>query len=259
MMAVKHESAAPVVVVTGGTSGIGKAVVEAGLAQGWVVVVVDVNAGALAEHRAAAGDRNGIHFLEADVASEAAVERAVEEIERDIGPIGGLVNSAGIGRDIPFLETDTATFRRIMEVNLVGSFVFGRQVATRMISRSRGSIVNIASVSGIMGNAGRVAYGASKGGVITMTRVMAVELAAAGIRVNAVAPGPVETAMVQQMHSPEVRRAWVQSVPQGRYGTAEEIASVIVFLLDDRLSSYVTGQTICADGGFTALGLGRAQ
>lgn len=257
---MEDTSAPRIVVVTGGTSGIGKAVVEAALIQDWVVVVVDVNAAALAEQRTAWGPkRAAVHFVEADVASEAAVELAVDAIERDIGPIAGLVNSAGIGRDIPFLQTDTATFRRIMEVNLIGSFVCGRLVAKRMSSRGGGAIVNVASVSGIMGNAGRVAYGASKGGVITMTKVMAVELATVGIRVNAVAPGPVETAMVQQMHSPEVRQAWVHSVPQGRYGTAEEIASVVMFLLDDRLSSYVTGQTICADGGFTALGLGKGQ
>lgn len=259
MTAMDKNSARTIVVVTGGTSGIGKAVVDAVLEQGWIPVVLDVNAAALADSRVAYGNAREIHFVEVDVAAEAAIELAVATIERDIGPIAGLVSSAGIGRDIPFLDTDAATFKRILDVNLIGSFVVGQQVARRMLQRGSGSIVNLASVSGIMGNAGRVAYGASKGGVITMTKVMAVELAAAGIRVNAVAPGPVETAMVQQMHTPEVRRAWVNAVPQGRYGTAEEIASVVVFLLDPRLSSYITGQTICADGGFTALGLGRGQ
>ena len=97
-----------------------------------------------------------------------------------------------------------------------------------------------------------MAYGASKGGVITMTKVMAVELAPLGIRVNAIAPGPIETPLVQEVHTPEVRAAWMTTVPQRRYGSPAEIAGAAIFLLDDRKSSYVTGQTICVDGGFTA-------
>jgi NAD(P)-dependent dehydrogenase (short-subunit alcohol dehydrogenase family) len=143
----------------------------------------------------------------------------------------------------------------MLEVNLIGSFVISREAARHMRARGAGSIVNIASVSGIMGNKGRVAYGASKGGVLTMTKVMAVELASIGIRVNAVAPGPIETPMVQEIHTPEVRAAWMTTVPQRRYGSPAEIAGAAIFLLDDRKSSYVTGQTICVDGGFTAAGI----
>jgi NAD(P)-dependent dehydrogenase (short-subunit alcohol dehydrogenase family) len=124
-----------------------------------------------------------------------------------------------------------------------------------MRARGSGSIVNIASVSGVMGNKGRVAYGASKGGVITMTKVMAVELASSGIRVNAIAPGPIETPLVQEVHTPEVRAAWMTTVPQRRYGSPDEIAGAAVFLLDQRKSSYITGQTICIDGGFSIAGI----
>ena len=118
-----------------------------------------------------------------------------------------------------------------------------------------GSIVNIASVSGVMGNEGRVAYGASKGGVITITKVMADELAPLGIPVNAVAPRPIETPLVKEVHTQEARAAWMSTVPLHRYGTPEEIAGAAVFLLDDSKSSYITGQTICVDGGFTSAGI----
>ena len=187
------------------------------------------------------------------------MEDAIDWVESEVGPIAGLVNSAGIGRDVPSLVTETGSFRRILEINLLGSFVAARRAAQYMLKRRSGSIVNIASVSGIMGNAGRVAYGASKGGVITMTRVMAVELAPYGVRVNALAPGPVETALTREMHTDATRQTWIGAVPMGRYGTTEEIASVAMFLLRDKESSYVTGQTICADGGFTVLGLPASE
>jgi len=143
----------------------------------------------------------------------------------------------------------------MVEVNLIGAFVACREAAHRMHERGAGSIVNIASVSGIPGNAGRVAYGASKGGVITMTKVMVVEFARLGIRVNAIAPGPIETPMVREVHTDQVRAEWMRTVPQRRYGTPEEVAGAAIFLLNDRRSSFVTGQILCVDCGFTAAGL----
>ena len=118
-----------------------------------------------------------------------------------------------------------------------------------------GSIVNIASVSGVRGNAGRVAYGSSKAGMIHMTKIMAVELAKNGVRINAIAPGPIETPMVRDMHSAATRQAWVDTIPQRRYGDAKDIANAALFLLDPAKSGYVTGQTMNVDGGFTAAGI----
>lgn len=244
------------ILVTGGASGIGLAIVEAVLREGWRAIVADREQTSLdhcREHLAQSGDR--VRFEALDVGDENAVVRSIARCASEFGPIGGVVNSAGIASDVPVLETSAALFRKILEVNLIGSFIVSREVARHMQDHGGGSIVNIASVSGIRGNSGRVAYGASKGGVITMTKVMAVELATKGIRVNAIAPGPVETPLVREVHTAEARAEWLNRVPMNRYGQPSEIAGTAVFLLDGSKSSYITGQTISVDGGFTAAGL----
>ncbi|MFL5135901.1 MAG: SDR family NAD(P)-dependent oxidoreductase [Microvirga sp.] len=244
------------VIVTGGASGIGLAVVEAILAEGWRAVVADLEQRNLDRCRdVLSPSNNRVRFERMNVADEDEVVRTVAACEAEFGPITGVVNSAGIGRDVPALDTSVDLFRRMLEVNLIGSFIVSREAAKLMQVRGSGSIVNIASVSGVIGNRGRVAYGASKGGVITMTKVMAVELASIGIRVNAIAPGPIETPLVQEVHTPEVRAAWMTTVPQRRYGSPDEIAGAAIFLLDQRKSSYITGQTICVDGGFSIAGI----
>ncbi|MET0428313.1 MAG: SDR family NAD(P)-dependent oxidoreductase [Microvirga sp.] len=244
------------VLVTGGASGIGRAIVDAVLAEGWNVVVADLDNANLERCRDELGSFAGrLRFEPMDVADEDAVIRAVSACEDGFGPLTGVVNSAGIGRDVPSLDTSVELFRRMLEVNLIGSFVVSREAARRMRERGGGSIVNIASVSGVKGNKGRVAYGASKGGVITMTKVMAVELAPLGIRVNAIAPGPIETPLVQEVHTPQVRAAWMSTVPQRRYGLPDEVAGTAIYLLDGAKSGYVTGQTICVDGGFSIAGI----
>jgi NAD(P)-dependent dehydrogenase (short-subunit alcohol dehydrogenase family) len=244
------------VFVTGGASGIGFAVVEAVLEQGWRAIIVDHNEQSLDLSRETLtryGDQ--ARFVQVDITNEDAVTEIVDRCEVEFGPITGVVNSAGIARDLPSLDTSADDFRRILDVNIVGGFVVSREVAKRMRARCSGAIVNIASVSGIRGNVGRVAYGASKGGVITMTQVMAVELAAFGVRVNAIAPGPIDTPLVREIHTEQVRAEWIKRVPQKRYGEPSDIANMAIFLLDNQKAGFVTGQTICVDGGFTAAGL----
>ena len=244
-----------VVLVTGGVSGIGQAVTRGLLEQGWKDLAADISQDALA---AAARElpAGRVRCVRMDVCDEKQVGDALAA-NADFGPLAGLVSSAGIGKEVSFFDTDAELMRRMLEVNLIGTFNVAKQAALRMRERGQGSIVNIASVSGIRGNVDRTAYGASKGGVITMTRVMAVELAEYGIRANVVAPGPVNTPMVARMHSAASRESWTNVVPQRRYAQPEELSGTIDWLLDEPRSSYVTGQVICVDGGFTAGGILR--
>ena len=245
----------PTVLITGGASGIGLAIVEAVLNSGWRAVAADIDPRNLASAQQALGARDDLRFVELDVADEAAEVALIADCARDFGPLAGVVNSAGIGRNVPALETSAALFRQVLDVNLVGSFLVAREAAKTMRDHGGGAIVNLASISGVTGNEGRAAYGASKGGVVVLTKVLAVEFAPLGVRVNAIAPGPIETPMVAAMLSDTDRAVWLDRLPQRRYGKPSDIASAALFLLDGEKSGYLTGQTICIDGGFSAAGM----
>src|SRR3954452_2759927 len=159
--------------VTGGGSGIGLAIVRALLDEGWRVVAADLVQGSLDQARQHLGGENKrVRFEQLDVTDEEAVKRAIARSDAEFGPLTGLVNSAGIAADVPCLETSTGLFRKILEVNLIGSFVASREAALRMREHGRGSIVNIASVSGIRGNTGRVAYGSGQSGGVPVAQGM---------------------------------------------------------------------------------------
>lgn len=238
-----------VILVTGGLSGIGAAVSDKLAAEGAQVIAADLTASETELTDAS------IAPLKLDVSDADSVQAAIATIVERHGRLDGLVNSAGIAREQPFLDTPIDAFDKIIAVNLRGSFLIGQAAARAMKDSGGGSIINIASVSGILGNSGRSAYGASKGGVITLSKVMAVDLAQFGIRVNVIAPGPVETPLVAQVHSAETREEWGRRVPMKRYGSPAEMAGAAVFLLSDE-SSYVTGHVLTVDGGFVAQGLG---
>lgn len=253
-----NETRDRVVVVTGGASGIGLACVERLIADGWRVAALDRDAAALAAVRRGFANNQAVHTAEIDVTDEAQVERVIGAVAERFGWLDGVVNSAGIAAVIPVLETPVDVFRKILDVNVVGTFLVGRAAARLMAAQGSGAIVNIASISGLRGSKGRAAYGASKGAVVTLTQVMAVDLARHGIRVNAVAPGPIDTPMVKAVHDAETRGAYLRHVPMRRYGSPAEIAGAVRFLLDDTLSSYVTGEIVAVDGGFRGAGLTEA-
>ena len=244
-----------VALITGGASGIGLAAAERLRAIGWKIAIADIGEAALARARESFGSETDVRIAKLDVTDEAAVEREIAAIEEDLGPIAGVVNSAGISADKHTMDTPVDLFRRILDVNVVGTFIVARAAARQMQKRERGAIVNVASVAGLRGSKGRSAYGSSKGAVIVLTQVMANDLARYGIRVNAIAPGPVDTPMVQAMHTDEDRRTWTHFIPMRRYGRPEEIAPTISFLLDDAQSSYLTGEIVAVDGGFAGAGI----
>ena len=249
------ESEAKVVVVTGGASGIGQATVTNLLEKGWRVAILNLEAPALGDTRSAYQGNADAFVGAIDVTDEDAVNKTIGEIENYFGPIHAVVNSAGIAADHHVFDTSPDLFRKILDVNVVGTFMVGKACATHMRDRGRGAIVNIASISGLRGSKGRSAYGASKGAVVTLTQVMANDLAEYGIRVNAVAPGPIDTPMVEAVHTQADRDLYHRFVPMNRYGKPEEIANVVAFLVDDTQSGYVTAEIIAVDGGFRGAGL----
>lgn len=239
------------VVVTGGASGIGEATVLALIDEGVTVTILDASADAIAraEDRLSGED---VLALICDVTDEEEVAECLSQAVDAFGPITGLVNCAGIARDIPAEKTSAEMFRQILDVNLTGSFIVCRAALDQMGDTL--SIVNLASVSGIRANAGRVAYGASKAGVILMSQVLANEWGASGVRVNVVAPGPVDTPLISSLHTVDDRKLWTAQIPLRRYGRTEEVASAILFLLSPA-AGYINGHVLTVDGGFSASGI----
>jgi NAD(P)-dependent dehydrogenase (short-subunit alcohol dehydrogenase family) len=239
--------------VTGGASGIGRAAAQRLATEGARVAILARDP---ARGRAAA-DALGVDLVVADVADEAAVERAAVEAEAKLGgPVDVLVNAAGTYRIQPLLELPAADWDALLAGNLRGAFLVGRAVAARLIAASQpGVIVNVASIAAFLADAVEPAahYGASKAGLLALTRQMAAEWGPHGIRANAVAPGLIDTPMLTMTPSTPEGRAFIDArVPLGRVGQPEEIAAVIAFLASDE-ASYVTGATLLADGGVTAL------
>jgi NAD(P)-dependent dehydrogenase (short-subunit alcohol dehydrogenase family) len=247
-----------VAIITGGASGIGRAVARRLSAEGAAVAVADASrsgAETLAKELTEAGAR--AIALQVDVSNSDEAARMVEGTLATFDGLDILIHSAGIGVERAFLETSPEEWRRIIDVDLSGTFYCCQAAAREMVKRGYGRIVTLASVAGLHGGMDRAAYGAAKGGVITLTKVMAVELAAHGITVNALAPGPIETEMVKKMHSPGTRRAYRAAVPLDRYGTPEEVADSALFLAGEA-AGYVTGHVLTVDGGFMAAGIRRA-
>jgi NAD(P)-dependent dehydrogenase (short-subunit alcohol dehydrogenase family) len=243
-----------VALVTGAARGIGLATAKRFLAEGWKVALLDIEAELLRGAVTALANPDNTLTLHCDVSDARAVADAMASMNARFGRLDALINNAGIAVFAPLLDTSDADWSRILQVNLTGPFLCTKAAAPLMRERG-GAIVNITSISAVRASTLRSAYGTSKAGLAHLTKQLAVELASLGIRVNAVAPGPVETAMAKQVHTPEIRADYHDAIPLNRYGLEEELAEAIFFLCSDR-SSYITGQVLAVDGGFDAAGIG---
>jgi 3-oxoacyl-[acyl-carrier protein] reductase len=237
-------------IVTGGASGFGEGIVRRFIAEGARVIIADLNAAAA---RALAGELGGAAIAaETDVADAASVALLFEASDRAFGGLGILVNNAGIGHTPRPMETlDEAEFDRLLAVNIKSVFLTARHAVPRMKQAGAGAILNIASTAGVSPRPNLTWYNASKGWMITATRSMAVELAPAGVRVNAINPVAGETPLLKTFmgeDTPEVRARFLASIPMGRFSTPADIASAAVFLCSDE-AGLVTGVAMEVDGG----------
>ncbi|TAI64517.1 SDR family oxidoreductase [Bradyrhizobium sp. Leo170] len=248
-------SSQKVALVTGAARGIGLATARRFLAEGWPVALLDIERELLSDAVASLKQAENTLALPCDVSDAAAVAAAVAAVEKRFGRLDALVNNAGVAVFAPLLETSDADWSRILAVNLTGPFLCAKAAAPLMREHGGGAIVNITSISAVRASTLRSAYGTSKAGLAHLTKQLAVELASLGIRVNAVAPGPVDTAMAKAVHTAAIRADYHDAIPLNRYGLEEELAEAIFFLSSER-ASYITGQILAVDGGFDAAGIG---
>jgi 3-oxoacyl-[acyl-carrier protein] reductase len=240
-------------IVTGAAAGVGRGIAMVLARRGAAVLVADID-GAAAEATAAAiraeGGRAAACAM--DVRAPEQAEAALDALAQRFGPVTIAVNNAGSTARRPFLEMELGFFEDLIRLNLTGVFITAQAAARRMVAAgTAGRIVNIASNSGIFGGVGRAAYSPSKAGIIALTQSMAVELGPHGIRVNAVAPGPVKTER-QPLDVPDV--AFTQRMSLARFGTPEEVGETVAFLASDR-ASFTTGHCYGVDGGLTVSGI----
>jgi 3-oxoacyl-[acyl-carrier protein] reductase len=237
-----------VALVTGGARGIGRAIGLRLAQEGAKVAIVDLaETGAATAREIAEATGRATTFARADVSKEGEAKAAVAAVEEALGPVDILVNNAGITRDGLVLMMTEADWDAVLAVNLKGAFVMSKAVLRGMIKRRRGSIISISSVVGRRGNAGQVNYAAAKAGLIGLTKSLAREVASRNIRVNAVAPGYIETEMTAALDE-KARNALISQIPLGRIGTPEQVADAVAFLAGES-ASFITGAVLAVDGG----------
>jgi NAD(P)-dependent dehydrogenase (short-subunit alcohol dehydrogenase family) len=242
-----------VIAVAGGASGIGRAVVNLALENSCLVAILDSNEGALdaavTEISTGGGQVKGYHL---DVRDATAVKQAVDAIERDVGPIYGLVNSAGISRPHLAENLSVTDWESVLDVNLKGSFLLAQEAGRHMLARRNGAIVLVSSVDGFGGHAARSHYTASKFGCIGLAKSLAIEWGRHGVRVNAIAPGIVDTPLLRaNIAAAHIEGVMLDRVPMARLSSGLDQARATLFLLSEA-ASYITGIALPVDGGLTA-------
>ncbi len=236
-----------VVIITGAARGIGYAIAETFVAEGARVIVIDISPEAVN----AAVEKLGASATGyvGNVTDSAGIEAIFNEVASKFGSIDCLINNAGVTRDNLMLRMKEEEWQMVLDINLKGAFICTQKVFKHMMKARKGSIINMASVIGLMGNAGQANYAASKGGLIAFTKSCAKEFAGRAVRVNAIAPGFIETEMTASL-STEVRAEYAKVIPLQKMGNPTDVANLCLFLAGDA-SSYITGQTIAVDGGLT--------
>ncbi|MBI3981400.1 MAG: 3-oxoacyl-[acyl-carrier-protein] reductase [Gemmatimonadetes bacterium] len=239
--------AGKVALVTGGSRGIGWAIAERLSGAGAAVAILARDEARAREAAARLSASGRAIAVTADMADSAQVERAVETVERDLGPIDILVNNAGLTRDGILVRMSEADWDAVLDANLKGAFMATKLVTRGMMKRRFGRVINITSIVGITGNKGQANYAASKAGLIGFTKAVAKELASRNVLVNAVAPGFIDTDMTKALPD-AAREALVAHIPLGRLGDPADVAAAVLFLASD-LAGYITGHVLVVDGG----------
>ena len=236
-----------VALVTGASRGIGKAIaISLGKLGAEVIVNYSASDASAEEVVKSINEKGGSSYkLKFDVSDEESVNKAVNQIIRDSGKIDILINNAGITRDGLLMRMKASQWDEVLNTNLKGVFLCTKNVSKFMIKQRSGKIINITSIVGLIGNPGQANYSASKAGVIGFTKTCAKEFASRGIKVNAIAPGFIETEMTENLKTDDL----LKMIPLGKLGSADQIASLVNFLVSSDASEYITGQTISIDGG----------
>ena len=236
-----------VALVTGASRGIGKAIaISLGELGAEVIVNYSASDASAEEVAKSINDKGGSSYkLKFDVSDEESVNTAINQIIRDSGKIDILINNAGITRDGLLMRMKASQWDEVLNTNLKGVFLCTKNVSKFMIKQRSGKIINITSIVGLIGNPGQANYSASKAGVIGFTKTCAKEFASRGIKVNAIAPGFIETEMTENLRTDDL----LKMIPLGKLGSADQIASLVNFLVSSDASEYITGQTISIDGG----------
>lgn len=244
-----------VAVVTGGARGIGLAIGQWFLDHDYQVALLDIDKTTLDKTMQQFAGNQKVIGIHCDVSQPQEVERAAQVVIKQFGHVTALVNNAGVAVFKPVFETSFEEWRQVLGTNLDGAFICSQVFGRLIVQHGGGAIVNIASISGLRASTLRVAYGTSKAALIQLTKQYAVELGNANVRVNVIAPGPVDTEMAKLVHSVAIRSDYYDTIPLGRYGTPEEMANTVGFLCSDE-AAFINGQVLAVDGGFEATGVG---